>query len=132
MQENKNFWFKWRTDMRALIVDDSKAMRMILKRSLELLGFRAEEADNGFSALSALDQMFRPDLILVDWNMPEMNGLDFVRRIRSKPEYGPTCLLVVTSESQSERISQILKAGANGFLIKPFTPDMLKEKLKVL
>ena len=118
--------------MQALIIDDSRAMRMILKKNLLEMGFDVSEADNGLTGLDALGREPRPELVLVDWNMPEMNGYDFVKAVRSKSEYDPVKLVVVSSETQAEGVDRMEEAGADEYLTKPFTKELLAEKLGLL
>ena len=118
--------------MKALVVDDSKAMRSILKRILKDLGFEVFEAANGQEGLERLAKVGAPDLALVDWNMPEMNGLEFVRAVRSDPAYNNLRLMMVTTETETERVAAALEAGANEYIMKPFPKDALIEKLTML
>jgi two-component system chemotaxis response regulator CheY len=118
--------------MKALVIDDSKAMRMILKKMLTEMGFEVSEAENGLAALGVLEAEPRPDLVLVDWNMPEMNGYEFVRAVRSRPEYDDMKLVMVTSEAQADGIDRVVEAGADEYVTKPFTRESLAEKLGLL
>ena len=118
--------------MKALVVDDSKAMRSILKRILKDLGFEVFEAANGQEGLERLAKAGATDLALVDWNMPEMNGLEFVRAVRSDPAYNNLRLMMVTTETETERVAAALEAGANEYIMKPFPKDALIEKLAML
>ena len=119
--------------MQALIVDDSKVMRTILRRLLVEAGFKAiSEAANGVDALAALQQLTDPSLVLVDWNMPEMNGLDFVKAVRQEARFNGIRLLMVTTETELHQVSKALEAGANEYLMKPFTPDALHSKLVMM
>ena len=118
--------------MKALVVDDSKAMRSILRRILKDLGFEVFEAANGQEGLERLAKAGAPDLALVDWNMPEMNGLEFVRAVRSDPAYNNLRLMMVTTETETERVAAALEAGANEYIMKPFPKDALIEKLAML
>ena len=118
--------------MKALVIDDSKAMRSILKRILKDLGFEVFEAANGQEGLERLAKVGAPDLALVDWNMPEMNGLEFVRAVRSDPAYNNLRLMMVTTETETERVAAALEAGANEYIMKPFPKDALIEKLAML
>jgi two-component system chemotaxis response regulator CheY len=118
--------------MRALVVDDSRAVRMIIGQILREIGMEVFEAANG---IEALEQMkLRPDLelLLVDWNMPQMNGIELVRAIRADRAYDAVRILMVTSESQGEQVMQALQAGANEYLMKPFNKDILVAKLNLL
>ncbi len=118
---------------RALVVDDSRAMRMILARTLAETGFEVEQAGNG---QEALDRMAReggaPDLVVVDWNMPEMSGLEFLRAVRARPEFRAVRLFMVTTESEIAQMSRALEAGADEYLMKPFTADAVRDKLRLL
>jgi two-component system chemotaxis response regulator CheY len=118
--------------MKALVIDDSKAMRMILKKMLTEMDFEVSEAENGLAALSLLETGPRPELVLVDWNMPEMNGYEFVRAVRSRPEYDDMKLVMVTSETQADGIDRVVEAGADEYVAKPFTRESLAEKLGLL
>ncbi len=118
--------------MKALVVDDSKAMRMILKKILGELGFEVTEAGNGLEGMDRLQAENDIALVLVDWNMPEMNGYDFVQAVRSKEQYAALRLVMVTSETQSEGIQRVAEAGADGYVTKPFTREILGNKLESL
>jgi len=115
--------------MNALVIDDSRATRSILKKILKELAIDCSEASNGREALEKLRTMVVPDLILVDWNMPEMNGYDFVCAIRKDPAYEEVKLVMVTTESEITQVTRALEAGANEYVMKPFTADVLKDKL---
>jgi two-component system, chemotaxis family, chemotaxis protein CheY len=118
--------------MRALIVDDSKAMRMILGRFLKEAGFEVSEACHGRDALEQLQRNGPSDLALVDWNMPEMNGLEFVRAVRLDAAYGAMKLMMVTTESELARVEAAIQAGADEYVMKPFTTEVLRDKLTLL
>jgi two-component system chemotaxis response regulator CheY len=118
--------------MLALVVDDSRAMRMVLRRIVSGLGFDVVEAGNGQEALDAVDAGPIPDIALVDWNMPVMDGLEFVTNVRSRPELRGVTLMMVTTESEHGQIVRALAAGAHEYVIKPFTPDAIAEKLALL
>lgn len=117
--------------MRALIIDDSKAMRSILSRMLRQLEFEVVEAANGKEALDQLKGLGKVDLALVDWNMPEMNGFDFVRAVRAEHIYDGVLLMMVTTETEMENVVRALAAGANEYVMKPFTPEVIMEKLQM-
>jgi two-component system chemotaxis response regulator CheY len=119
--------------MRALIVDDSRAMRILLRRALTQCGFDdfAEAAD-GKEALGVLAAGPIPDMAFVDWNMEPLNGIQFVRAVRSYPEYDGIGLLMVTSESSLEHVEEALAAGADEYVMKPFTPEILGDKLALV
>jgi len=120
--------------MRALVVDDSRAVRRLLGGILRNLGFdEVVEAGHGREALALLtDGGLRPDVVLVDWNMPEMDGLDFVKAVRADRSHDGLCLLMVTSESGPEGILRALAAGVDDYAMKPFTPDVIASKLQLL
>ena len=118
--------------MHALIVDDSKAMRSVLRSILREMGFEVSEAGNGREALERLRENRKIDLALVDWNMPEMNGFEFVCAMRADSAYDRMCVLMVTTETDLGRITQALDAGANEYLMKPFTKESLQGKMALL
>lgn len=119
--------------MRALIVDDSRAMRRIVGRILSDAGFEILEAGDGQEAIDVLEaQTEVPELACVDWNMPVMDGLTFITEVRKRPEWRSITLMMVTTESEQDRIVRALAAGAHEYLIKPFTGEALVEKLDLL
>lgn len=119
--------------MRALLLDDSRAMRMILRRMLAGCGFDDfAEAENGREALDLLGGGVAPNVVFVDWHMPEMDGLAFVRAVRSDPQFASLVLVMVTSESDVEHVQEAIAAGANEYVMKPFTADVIAEKLAIL
>ncbi|GIH97618.1 chemotaxis protein CheY [Planobispora siamensis] len=119
--------------MHAMVIDDSRAMRLILRRIVTQLGFEVHEAGNGREALELLEKMDAPPTVaLIDWNMPEMNGLEFVTAVRSQERYRQITLMMVTTESEHGQIVRALAAGAHEYVIKPFTPEAITEKLALL
>lgn len=118
--------------MHALIIDDSRAMRRILRKIVEPLGFRIAEAGHGNDGLQRLSEQPNTELVLVDWNMPEMNGLDFVKVVRANPDYEQVKLVMVTTESEPARMVRALQAGVDEFVMKPFTSDILLGKLLLI
>lgn len=118
--------------MRALIVDDSRAIRRLLSQIVRKLGYEVVEAANGREALAVLAKSQHPDVVLVDWNMPEMNGLEFVREVRDQREYANLPLMMVTSETEVEQVMVALAAGANEYVMKPFDAQTLADKLQLL
>jgi two-component system chemotaxis response regulator CheY len=119
--------------MLAMVIDDSRAMRMILRRITTQLGYEVCEAGNGREALDYLAGATEvPTFALVDWNMPEMNGLDFVTAVRADQRLRSMTLMMVTTESEQSQIVRALAAGAHEYVIKPFTPDAIEEKLALL
>jgi two-component system chemotaxis response regulator CheY len=118
---------------KAMVVDDSKAIRLILSRTLSEVGYEVRLAANGKEALSVLEHEHGAiSLVLVDWNMPEMNGLDFIRRVRSMPCFSAVTLMMVTTETEVDQMVKALEEGANEYVMKPFTKEIIAEKLKLL
>ena len=115
--------------MRALVVDDSKAVRGLLKRELSHLGFEVFEAGNGQEGIDRLSELGPVDVALVDWTMPVMDGLSFLKEVRSNPDYERVLVVMVTSESDPAQIFQALMAGADEYATKPITAAALAEKL---
>jgi len=117
-----------------MVVDDSRAIRMILSKTLGSLGFEVCQASNGREALERMvDGDDRPlAVVLVDWNMPVMNGLEFVQNVRANPEYSQIKLMMVTTETQIEQITRALDAGANEYVMKPFTEEVISDKLRLM
>lgn len=106
---------------------------MILGRTLTNFGWDVSTAGNGREALTLLDSQDKDvALVLVDWNMPEMNGLEFVKAFRAKPEFGSVPLMMVTTETEVEQMVKALDAGANEYVMKPFTDDVIVDKLRLL
>lgn len=118
--------------MRALVVDDSRAMRMILTRALRGSGCEVVEAGDGRQALDALASGPLPDVALVDWNMPVMNGLDLVEAVRREPAYDALRLVMVTTENESSQVARAIEAGAQEYIFKPFTTEAVLGKLAML
>ncbi len=118
--------------MRALVVDDSSAMRAVLAMTLRRRGFEVLQARDGSEALTVLRASGPVQLILIDWNMPGMNGLELLRCIRQQPQHAPTHILMVTTETGMGQMSEALSAGADEYIMKPFTPDIIMDKLQLL
>jgi len=118
--------------VRTLVVDDSRAMRAILRRMLRELGYEVLEAGNGREGLECLRKVGAVDLALVDWNMPEMNGLDFLREVRKEPTYSGMIMMMVTTETEMEKVMEALRMGASEYVMKPFTKEVILEKLQML
>ncbi len=116
--------------MKALIVDDSRAMRMILAKMLRALDIDVLEAEDGAAALGALAD--EPDLVLVDWNMPGMSGLDFVVAARGSAYSYDGKIMLVTAETEVDHVVKALEAGADEYLMKPFSTEAVVEKLRLL
>jgi len=116
--------------MRMLLVDDSVTMRRIQKTQITTLGVSdILEAGDGQEALGKLKSNMPIDMVLLDWNMPIMDGITFLRTVRADPAYKDVKIIMCTSESEKSRVVEALKAGANNYIVKPFTPEALKEKL---
>lgn len=119
--------------MYALIIDDSRAMRRILRQIVEPLGFSILEAGDGQQGLDQLHANWPGiELTLVDWNMPVMNGLDFVKTVRANDQYRDMKLMMVTTETESAQLARALMAGVDEFVMKPFTSEILVEKLRLI
>jgi len=119
--------------MLALIIDDSRAMRRILRRIVEPLGFSVIEAEDGQDGLNQLAQHDHDvDLILVDWNMPVMDGLTFIKTLRANKEVPRITTVMVTTETEPAHMARALMAGVDEFVMKPFTPEILIEKLQII
>jgi len=118
--------------MRAIVIDDSRAMRGLLKRVLIDMGFEVKEAGDGKEGLLRVADGQRPELALVDWNMPNMNGLQFVQAIRQDHAFDDMRIVMVTTEVEMNQIKAALDAGANEYVMKPFTEESLREKIEML
>lgn len=121
------------TETEALVIDDSRAMRLLLGDQLRSLGYAVIEAGDGEAGLEALrKRQMPPRLVLVDWNMPVMDGLGFIQAVREDQRFHGTRLLVVTSETEVDQMMRALQAGADEYLMKPFSPEALLSKLHLL
>ena len=116
--------------MRALVIDDSRAMRALLVRILGELGFTVAEAGNGREGLDHLHAQGVPDVVLVDWNMPEMSGIEFVEAVRSNRDYDAMRLIMVTTETEMTRVVKALGTGLDAYVMKPFTKEAVIEQLE--
>ena len=118
--------------MKVLLVDDSVTMRRIQKTQINTLGITdIIEAGDGQEALGKLKGSMPIDLVLLDWNMPVMDGITFLKTVRADDTYKDVKIIMCTSESEKTRVVEALKSGANNYIIKPFTPEALKEKLGI-
>jgi len=123
----------WGLHMLALVIDDSSTMRRLLTGLVAPLGFNVYEAVNGQDALDLLMECGTiPDIALIDWNMPVMSGLEFIRHVRQLPEFRSMTLMMVTTESEHSQVVRALAAGAHEYIIKPFPPEVIQEKLAYL
>lgn len=118
--------------MRALVIDDSRTVRAIIRHALAELGLDVVEAANGREGLDQLRAADGVELVLVDWNMPEMNGLEFIRAVRADRAYDAVRIMMVTTETEQAQVMRALEAGANEYLMKPFTKEVLVAKLSLL
>jgi two-component system, chemotaxis family, chemotaxis protein CheY len=118
--------------VKALVIDDSRTMRRIVSGQLQRLGFETLEAEHGRAALDLLEQGETVDLACIDWNMPVMSGYDFVVAVRREDAWRDVTVMMATTESEHGQIVKALAAGAHEYLIKPFTPDAIREKLQLL
>ena len=119
--------------MAALVIDDSKAMRAMLRRILNSAGIEEVfEAGDGQEALDCLERIDTITLALVDWDMPGMDGYQFIRTVRANRAYVDLRLMMVTAESEVDQITEALAAGADEYIMKPFTRDAVLDKLKLL
>lgn len=112
---------------RCLIVDDSRVIRKVARRILEDLRFEVEEAADGLEALQAC-RRHMPDAVLLDWTMPVMSGVEFLRQLRQEPGGDGPTVVFCTTENDVERIAEALKAGADEYMMKPFDGDILQSK----
>jgi len=117
---------------KAMVIDDSRAIRMILAATLQDLGYEVCQAANGKEALAAVEQAGEISLILVDWNMPEMNGLEFVQHLRADTRFSSVPLMMVTTEAEMTQVVRALEAGANEYVMKPFTKEIIADKLRLM
>jgi two-component system, chemotaxis family, chemotaxis protein CheY len=118
--------------MRALVVDDSSAMRAFLKMILKTAGFEVSEARNGKEGLQALGATTLPQLVLLDWNMPEMDGLEMLRQLRADARCNQVKVMMVTTETEMGEMSRALGTGADEYVMKPFTREVILDKLELL
>lgn len=118
--------------MRLLVIDDSRAVRRLLSGFLEEIGIQSAPAADGVEALEAFERDSNFDGALVDWDMPRMNGLEFVKAVRGRSEHNGKKLIMVTAQSSMANVAEAMNAGANDYLMKPLTKEMLAEKLRLV
>ena len=118
--------------MKALIVDDSRAIRLVLSRIMADCGFEVAEARHGREALTYLQAHVDTDLALVDWNMPEMSGLELLQAVRDDDRLSGLRMMMVTTETEVSHIERALTAGADEYVMKPFSKEIIQEKLHLL
>ena len=114
------------------MVDDSRATRRVISEIMKGLGYEVTEAGHGREALERLEQFGAPDVVLVDWNMPVMDGLEFIKTVRGIDKYADLPLMMVTTETEMERMALAFMAGVNEYVMKPFDGPMIDEKLQLL
>lgn len=119
--------------MKALVIDDSRVMRKIVSGILKEVGFETFEAADGREAMDAMEEHEGDiQLCCIDWNMPVMTGFEFVVEVRKRREWRDTTLMMVTTEGEQDQIVRALAAGAHEYVIKPFTPEVIVDKLQFL
>jgi two-component system chemotaxis response regulator CheY len=118
--------------MRALVIDDSRSVRLIVGGYLQEAGLEVVEAADGQAALEQLRRNPDVRLILVDWNMPVLDGLSFIQAVRAQPAYRGVKIVMATSETEAGQVARALAAGADEYLMKPFTKEVLIAKLQML
>lgn len=119
--------------MKILVVDDSSTMRRIINNTLQRLGYtHILEAEHGLEAWDILDQNSDIGVLITDWNMPEMNGLELVKKTRADSRFVDIPIIMITTEGGKAEVITAIKAGVNNYIVKPFTPQVLKEKLEVV
>jgi len=131
-------------DLKILVVDDSKTMLRIITNSLIRVGIPKENIDTALDGIEAWDLLQNPhldltsgeevpyDIIMTDWNMPNRNGLELVKLIRKADQYSNIPIIMITTEGGKSSVIQALKAGVNNYIVKPFTPQVLQEKLSTI
>jgi len=116
--------------LKLLVVDDSSTMRRIIKNTLARLGYKdVLEGADGVEGWNSLDSNPDVEMLITDWNMPEMNGLELVKKVRADDRFKDLPIIMVTTEGGKAEVITALKAGVNNYIVKPFTPQVLKEKL---
>lgn len=118
--------------MRALVIDDSRTIRRIMCNIMRELTFEVLEAGDGQQGLAVLETQGAPDVALVDWNMPVMDGLTFVRALRAHPKFAKVPVIMVTTETEMERVCQALSEGVNEYVMKPFDRQAIQDKLQMI
>ena len=119
--------------MKLLVVDDSSTMRRIIKNTLSRLGYEdVLEGEDGLQGWAALNENTDVGMLITDWNMPEMNGLELVKKVRADARFADLPIIMVTTEGGKAEVITALKAGVNNYIVKPFTPHVLKEKLSAV
>ena len=125
-QHDRGYW-KRASMKRCLIVDDSRVVRKVARRIVEDLRFEAEEAADGAQALENCRKVM-PDAVLLDWNMPVMNGIDFLRALRREPGGDRPIVVFCTTENDMSHIAEAMRSGANEYIMKPFDSEIIESK----
>lgn len=118
--------------MKAIVVDDSSATRFILTKMLTELGYQVSQAEHGKDALEKISKEKEFRLALVDWNMPVMNGYELVQQVRENQDLNKMVIMMVTTETEMGQVVKAIEAGANEYIMKPFTKDMIVDKMRIL
>jgi len=118
--------------MKILVIDDEANARMLLSDIFEDLGWEMEEAEDCLEGLDKIKSLGPFDLVLVDWKTPRMTGLDFTKNVRSNPDFQSIPLIMVTGLNDMESVADALEVGINEYLMKPFTPEMIFSKLRLV
>ena len=118
--------------MQALVIDDSRAVRLLVGNILRDQGYDVYDAGDGQEGLEKLRENPEISLVLVDWNMPVMDGLEFIQAVRRERAWDAVRIVMVTTETESEQVQRAITAGANEYVMKPFTPEVLVAKLSLL
>jgi two-component system chemotaxis response regulator CheY len=118
--------------MKALIVDDSAGMRAFLRMALKGAGYEIAEAKNGVEAINLLRSGTTADVALLDWNMPEMDGFELLQAIRADHKFDGIRVVMTTTENEMAQVAKALEAGANEYIMKPFTREIIVEKLEMV
>jgi two-component system chemotaxis response regulator CheY len=117
---------------KCLLVDDSRVVRKVSRKIMEPLGFDVDDAEDGQVALDYCTNQPMPEVILLDWNMPVMNGIDFLRALRELPEGSTPKVIFCTTENDLQHIQEAMQAGADEYIMKPFDEEIVKNKLQQL
>jgi two-component system, chemotaxis family, chemotaxis protein CheY len=118
--------------MQALVIDDDPAILLMMTSILNGLGYQVTTAVDGKQGLQQLTKSIPPDVVLVDWNMPVMNGLEFVRTVRSQTQFNQLPIIMVTTELEMSQVALSADAGISEYIMKPFSPIMIIEKLQMV
>lgn len=117
---------------KVLIIDDSKLMRMKTGMMFKSMSYKVSEAEDGLDGIKKLEEQGNPDLIFLDWNMPNMDGLEFLKYVRQKNEYANVKIVMATTENEMAQMVKAIGAGADEYVMKPFEIEVLKDKLQIL